>query len=228
MEMLTPTAELEGLTSRALIQLRCRICHQEFTRPKNAVQVVLKGTQLRSLDFCSRTCAAAARVTGKNLHPCAQCGKSTWKPPSVIKKSKHVFCSQTCSGFFNNKKRTTGIRRSRAEVFLASLIRRDFPEINLEENTRSFLPSSLEIDILLPEIKLAIELNGPIHYLPIYGQEKLIFTQNRDIQKQIEIHAAGYALIIINIQGIRADRTESFIERYYESHIKLAIYGAWK
>jgi hypothetical protein len=40
-----------------------------------------------------------------------------------------------------------------------------------------------ELDIYIPSLKLAFELNGIFHYQPIYGPEKLAQIQNNDTRK---------------------------------------------
>ena len=40
-----------------------------------------------------------------------------------------------------------------------------------------------ELDIYIPSLKLAFELNGIFHYEPIFGKEKLKLSQNNDQRK---------------------------------------------
>jgi len=66
---------------------------------------------------------------------------------------------------------------------------------------KDLIPSEqLEIDMYLPELKTIIEIDGPSHFLPIWGEEKL--------QKQIkaDIHKTGLILnkgmVIIRIKNL--------------------------
>lgn len=55
--------------------------------------------------------------------------------------------------------------------------------------------SSLEVDLFIPEMKTAIEIDGPSHFLPIWGQKKLTKQQSDDIIKQGILIDAGYVVI---------------------------------
>jgi hypothetical protein len=123
---------------------------------------------------------------------------------------------------YNNKhKRTNQNNRSAGEDYLISLIAGDFPDLRIEKNIRKILPSGREIDIFIKSLNLAIELNGPIHYLPIFGDEKLKQVQHSDILKQLEINALGIRLIVINTAKYRGGkRAERFLNLYYTSHIR--------
>ena len=57
----------------------------------------------------------------------------------------------------------------------------------------------LEIDILLPSRKVVIEVDGPTHFLPIWGDENLEKTQASDIKKDAIYSTAGYHVIRIQV-----------------------------
>jgi len=57
--------------------------------------------------------------------------------------------------------------------------------------------SKLEVDLFLPEIKTAIEIDGPGHFLPIWGEEKLQKQQSSDIIKQGILINHGYVILRI-------------------------------
>lgn len=115
----------------------------------------------------------------------------------------------------------TSVNRSRAEDILISLIGIDFPSVEVLPNDRTLLQSGLEIDVLLPTLCTAIELNGPVHYRPIYGKERLIQVQSKDVQKHHEINATGFELIVVDISKLNGTkRTKEFITNVYNSHIR--------
>jgi len=208
------------MKSRSLVRLKCVQCSSEFQRTKSAVLVVMQGNQRRTLNFCGRECAVKARTTGVSMYPCAKCGKMVPRHPSDLR-SKSVYCSRSCSAFVTNKIRTTGVKRSKGEEVLACMIRADFPTLAVRENVRDFLASGLEIDLLIEGKNVAIELNGPVHYTPIYGDERLSKIQSFDARKQRELQELGIILITVNItECSRRNKYHEFFSRYYPSHIK--------
>lgn len=65
----------------------------------------------------------------------------------------------------------------------------DFHKTNLVPN------SNLEVDLFLPECKTAIEIDGPGHFLPIWGEDKLKKQQSSDLEKQGILLSNGYVII---------------------------------
>ena len=57
--------------------------------------------------------------------------------------------------------------------------------------------NNLEVDLFLPEIKTAIEIDGPGHFLPIWGNEKLMKQRIADTAKQGILINSGYVIIRI-------------------------------
>jgi very-short-patch-repair endonuclease len=53
----------------------------------------------------------------------------------------------------------------------------------------------LQVDIFLPELSTAIEVDGPSHFLPIWGEETLQRNRRADNQKSGLILAQGWCLI---------------------------------
>lgn len=55
--------------------------------------------------------------------------------------------------------------------------------------------SNLEVDLFVPELKTAIEIDGPGHFLPIWGEKKLKKQQSADTIKQGILLSHGYVLL---------------------------------
>lgn len=95
--------------------------------------------------------------------------------------SKKTFCNSSCSATYNNTHKKHGCRRSKFEKYCEEQLSKDFPELTIEYNQTSLI--NYELDIYIPSLKLAFELNGIFHYEPIYGKTLLEKTQSRDKQK---------------------------------------------
>jgi len=60
---------------------------------------------------------------------------------------------------------------------------------NISEN------ANLEVDLIINNV--AVEVQGPSHYEPIYGEEKLMKTQQADMEKLNSLLKFGYSVIYI-------------------------------
>ena len=188
--------------------------------------MALKGHPDFALRFCSLKCHHLKRVQDTHVEVvCAWCGKAVLKQISWIKENRYNFCSQSCSAKFQNTHKTLGAsRKSKAETYLAELIRADFKGIEVEENSRKVLPSGLELDLYLPALNLAIEINGPLHFFPIFGLNKLRSIQAKDARKQVEADAVGCRLLVLNTSNYKYwPETMKFLDEEYEERVKPLI-----
>lgn len=65
---------------------------------------------------------------------------------------------------------------------------------------KSLIPNeNLEIDLYIPDIKTIIEVDGPSHFLPIWGEEKLAKQIKADSQKSGLILSKGYLIIRVKL-----------------------------
>lgn len=60
-----------------------------------------------------------------------------------------------------------------------------------------------ELDIFIPKLKLAFELNGIFHYEPIFGNEKLKMTQKNDKNKFQLCQENNISLCIIDTSALK-------------------------
>jgi very-short-patch-repair endonuclease len=67
---------------------------------------------------------------------------------------------------------------------------------DVQFHIKDFAPNSrLEVDLLIPGLKVAIEIDGPSHFLPIWGEERLQKRQSEDKKKEGVLLYYGYVLI---------------------------------
>jgi very-short-patch-repair endonuclease len=66
----------------------------------------------------------------------------------------------------------------------------------VEPHKKNLIPNeNLEIDIYLPELKSIVEIDGPSHFLPIWGEEKLHKQIKADENKTGLILSKGFVII---------------------------------
>ena len=74
-----------------------------------------------------------------------------------------------------------------------------YPDLDIHFNKRDAIGS--ELDIYIPSLRLAFELNGIFHFEPIYGPKKLGQIQNNDVSKTKLCHEAKIDLCVIDTSG---------------------------
>jgi hypothetical protein len=194
--------EFESANSRHKLPLLCEYCSKQFYRKKNDIQSALKNPSSTRGCFCSVTCGHRYKKKGhKTKVKCEHCFALFNKDISRIHKTKHNFCSKTCAAKFNNAHKTTGTRRSKLEVWLEQELTLLYPLLEFHFNKKDAINS--ELDIYIPSLHLAFELNGIFHYEPIYGQEKLDSIQNNDHRKFAACAEAGVSLCIIDVSSMK-------------------------
>ncbi len=214
MKMLIPLEEVEITKS---VPCECKNCNSIFNISKSCAKRGIKGT--RQNDFCSRKCVTDYKTKKGTIEcKCLNCEKTFIKYKGEANKHPNHFCSRSCSATYNNKNKKIGIRRSKLEMWIEKKLNNLYPNLEIYYNRKDVINS--ELDIYIPSLKLAFELNGIFHYEPIYGEEKLKQIENNDtrkfqacLEKQIELciidvsklsyfkesNAMPYLNIILNI-----------------------------
>lgn len=83
---------------------------------------------------------------------------------------------------------------SKIEKFLLYNLRR--LDYRVDFHTRNLLSTQkLQVDLFLPDLGVAIEVDGPSHYEPVWGQEALERTQWADQEKNGLLLGRGYCVI---------------------------------
>lgn len=182
--------------SKDLLPLECKCCGNIFYRTRHFVKSCLLPNYHATGEFCSRKCQTE---TFKIKVTCKNCNKDFIKDRAEVIKFPNHFCSRSCSVTYNNKNKSYGIVRSKLEKWLEEQLTILYPNLQIEYNSKSAIKS--ELDIYIPSLNLAIELNGLFHYEPIFGVDKLNKIKNNDISKSKACIDAKIDLCIIDTSG---------------------------
>jgi hypothetical protein len=181
---------------RDMLDLKCDCCEKTFKRKKLNLYVKSK-THNDINHFCSIECQRKYKQKGEYIK-CGNCNKEIYIINSELKKSKSkkLFCSRICSASYNNRHKDYGIRRSKLELFLESQLTLHYPSLKYLPNDITAI--NYELDFYFPEIKFAIEINGIVHYEPIYGDTKFQRIQFNDKQKLLLCNQNNIELCILS------------------------------
>lgn len=83
---------------------------------------------------------------------------------------------------------------SKFEHFLSEYLTKNGVAVILHKKG-AIINANLELDLVLPNQKIVIEVDGPTHYLPIYGEEKLAKQQKSDGEKNGLLLQEGFVVI---------------------------------
>lgn len=189
--------------------------------------------------FCSQSCAATYNnqrkikkiKPSKKNNPqiqrdvkCCQCKLPITRSSKNKTKHDKEFCSKSCRmKYFNiHFKINSGssINKSFPEEYLSDKISSQFTSLEIQKNNRIFLKCGYEIDILMPSINLAIEVNGPVHYMPIFGEDKLNLTQYKDAVKYAELNSRGVSFLIVDVSmSISKKRMAIYLDNILKDQI---------
>jgi transposase-like protein len=194
MKPLFTQQQYDNSKSEEKLPCECYVCQETFYSIKKKITQELKTPDNR-VKFCSKKCYIANKTTSIYVS-CSNCSKTVIKLLSEIKRNKNHFCCQSCSATYNNKHKMTGYRRSKLEKWIEEQLLLMYPHLHIDFNKTDAVGS--ELDIYIPSINLAFELNGIFHYEPIYGIKKLNKVQDNDISKSKACHDNKIDLCIID------------------------------
>lgn len=188
-----------------MITKECEHCKKTF-------EAILNEHNQGFAKYCNKFCfgKAHSNKTGDiKVINCAQCNKE------IVKRrcdrnasiSGRSYCNKSCAATYNNTHKTKGNRRSKLEIWLEEKLKATYPTLDLLFNDKSAINS--ELDVYIPSLKLAFELNGIFHYEPIYGADKLSQIQNNDNRKFQACLEKGIELCIIDTSTHKYVTTKS-------------------
>ena len=75
-----------------------------------------------------------------------------------------------------------------------------FPKLCIHFNCKNAIGS--ELDIYIPSLKMAIEINGIFHYEPIYGEDKLNQIISNDSLKKQSCDKNNISLYVVDVSQL--------------------------
>lgn len=190
------------------INVSCMYCNKKFNQTLKLYNLNLKR---KCKNYCSIECSNKSHNKQKDVI-CEQCNITFKKCVAAIKNTKHNFCSSSCSCTYHNQHKTKGYRRSRLEIYLEKKLIPIYGEDFFKFNDSTTINS--ELDIYIPSLKLAFELNGIFHYEPIYGEEKLKYIKNNDNRKFQACIEKGISLCVIDSSSLKYFKEDNAIKYY--------------
>lgn len=208
--------EFENTKSANMINMKCLYCNTIYQKSKKKI-INNYNMRNRLPKFCSNTCSGKYKTETKTqLINCTNCNIKFIKGNSIIRNNN--FCSSSCAATFNNKNKTHGIRRSKLEAYLENKLKELYPNLDFIFNGKETINS--ELDIYIPSLKLAFELNGIFHYEPIFGDNKLNQIQNNDSNKFQKCQEKEISLCIIDTSSQKRF-TEQSSQKFLDIIIKI-------
>lgn len=199
--------EFDSSKSRQLLPLQCKHCGKTFYKEKNEIhKSTIKGRREGNL-FCSLACKNNSQKTLVKVI-CHQCGFTFERRLKTVREKN--FCSHSCHATYSNTHKTKGTRCSKLERWLATKLPELYPDLEFHFNRKDAINS--ELDIFLPSLRLAFELNGIFHYEPIFGPDQLSKIQNNDNRKYEACIEAGIELCIIDTSTQKYFKEQSSIK----------------
>jgi hypothetical protein len=166
---------------------KCRFCNKELEFEKQQQFASHSAVCIENPNFLKRMINVKEFHENRELNnriytKCKNCNIDIITKAYRLKKSKsgNSFCNLSCAATYNNTHKTSGTRRSKLEFWIEEELKKIY-EFEIIFNDKKRINS--ELDISIPALNLAFELNGIFHYEPIYGDEKLKKIENNDNRK---------------------------------------------
>ena len=195
MKPLYTEQQFNNTKSRDTLPCKCYNCDSTFKITKKRIQDALNPNLVDKGMYCSIQCSQEHKKTLEQIN-CYQCNCVIEKRKSTINRNKFTFCSNSCRTQYYNQHKTWGSNRSKLEKWVEDELTRLYPNLEIRYNDRTAI--GLELDIYIPSVNIAFEINGIFHYEPIFGVDKLNRTIKNDKNKFKICHEQNISLCVIN------------------------------
>lgn len=205
MKPLYTEEELKKAKPLDKLPLECENCKYIFYRKKEYINNYRNPNRNETGNCCSLKCAGVYKRK-KILVSCLICGKQILRHPSQLKLYPRSFCGKSCATKYSNAHKTKGNQRSKLEFWLEEKLAIKYPNLEILYNNSTAIGA--ELDIYIPNLKLAFEINGIFHYEPVFGQDKLEKTKNNDQKKFYLCHKNSISLCVIDSSALKYFKEE--------------------
>lgn len=145
----------------------------------------------------------------KALGLCSECSQPK-ENPSITKCTACNDKALKRSITYNRKRGMLPAGQSKDELLIVDYLDKYYPSIDYVRNTRRVITSTLtnaplELDLFIPDLNIAFEIDGPMHRTPCYGEDRLQAQVINDNIKDEVCKAKGISLFRINTDLITDD-----------------------
>jgi len=213
-----------GSRPKTMLTIKCEWCDKEFQRSETDYNAKVKKNKKQ---FCSGKCVAQWKkkngLCNRPKYPksvnliCISCGKPFSRNDDYDKRKRRrngikPCCSPHCAAKYAHQCRKIK-GRSTLEEWMEAELKRLYPALDIHYNNREVV--GLEIDIYIPSLNLAFELNGIHHYKPIYGINNFTKSAFRDILKEHKCKTKHIDLYIVDCRHfsrLKANEDKKYLE----------------
>lgn len=181
----------------------CIECKSEFLVSRN--RIMTAKLRKRKGIFCSHVCSMENTIKHLNRQrkvniTCLQCGVNFLAIPTT-KKGARQFCSASCSSMHKVLHWKVPPKRSKIEIWIESKLSILFPDLEILYNDKTAIQH--ELDIFIPSLNLAIEINGIFHYQPIFTEKQFLRVQETDLVKVNLCASKGITLMVLDVSKLK-------------------------
>ena len=227
--------DYEDFGSRDPIYVLCDIYGKlHVTHIKNIRRTSIQLGKKKFKKCCSRKCWGVNKRTIKREKTCLECGEDL----RFLGIGNRKFCSKSCSVKYSNKRRkrkpwSKAAREKARKTLLSKLDRITYRSKNEKKffklmsqkydclpNERMF--NGFDADVVILDLKLAIEWNGVWHYKKVCKTHSLEAAQSKDKRKLKEIKKMGFNLIAIKDyqNGMTPDKAFKLVNDMIKSGVQ--------